>query len=197
MKKILTIVWLCLLFGVVGCLFWYNEYRYTLPTPVPDNYKDVAIGQQIHAVPGVTMAKDRPMLLHFFNPKCPCSRFNIDHFKKLVKTYSDKADFMVILMDENYTPEEVKDKFDLNVPVLYAPKMAEACGVYSTPQAAVIDTRGRLYYRGNYNTSRYCTNTKTEFARIALDALLQKHNPLKFNALALTAYGCSLPNCDK
>ncbi|MCC8408114.1 AhpC/TSA family protein [Mucilaginibacter sp. UR6-1] len=197
MRKILAVAWLCLLFGIVGCLFWYNEYRYTLPTPVPAGYKNVATGQQIHLIPQLAINNSKPLFLHFFNPKCPCSRFNIDHFKKLAKTYENKASFVVVLMDNKIDATAIKSKFDLNVPVINAPAMAEECGVYSTPQAAIIDTKGKLYYRGNYNTSRYCTNKKTEFARIALDGLLQNQNILKFNSLALTAYGCSLPNCDK
>ncbi|MCD8739739.1 redoxin domain-containing protein [Mucilaginibacter roseus] len=197
MRKLLAVVWLCLLFGIVGCLFWYNEYQYTLPTPVPVDYKNVPVGGFINLTNGLTASDNKPLLLHFFNPKCPCSRFNIQHFKQLVKTYQNRVNFVVVLLDDQNDIKEVRDKFDLNVPIVISPGLAKACGVYSTPQAAVIDTRSRLYYRGNYNTNRYCTNKETEYARIALDGVLQKSNPIHFNALALTAYGCSLPNCER
>jgi hypothetical protein len=42
----------------------------------------------------------------------------------------------------------------------------------------------RLQYRGNYNRSRYCTDNKTEHARLSLDALL-KNNNIVFDQAAL------------
>jgi len=35
--------------------------------------------------------------------------------------------------------------------------LAKMVGVYSSPQAVIVDTRGALYYRGNDNLARYCT----------------------------------------
>jgi hypothetical protein len=52
-----------------------------------------------------------------------------------------------------------------------------------------------LYYRGNYNKSRYCTDKKTEYARMALDALLNNNANIGFDQLAIKAYGCQLPKC--
>lgn len=182
----------------IACLFWYNDYVYRLPTPVPAGYVDVKAGQYINFSGYKIPQNGRPMLLHFFNPDCPCSRFNIKHFKSLVFTYRNRANFVVVLMNnQKYRTDEIKEKFDLDVPVINDFSLAKACGVYSTPQAAIIDATGKLYYRGNYNTTRYCTNTKTEFARMALDALLSHQPTMHFNRLATTAYGCTLPECSK
>ncbi len=190
--------WLGVILIAIACLFWYNDYVYSLPTPVPVGYVNVKTGQHIKLSKAVMPGNGKPLLLHFFNPDCPCSRFNIKHFKSLVATYGDRANFVVVLMNNSkYTTTEVKEKFDLNVPVVNDASLATACGVYSTPQAAIIDAGGNLYYRGNYNTTRYCTNTKTEFARIALTSLLNNQNPVRFDRLAVTAYGCSLPKCTR
>ena len=54
-----------------------------------------------------------------------------------------------------------------------------------------------LYYRGNYNKTRYCTDAESNYAQMAIDSLLKQNNSPSFNALALRAYGCSLPNCTK
>ncbi|MBS7563946.1 redoxin domain-containing protein [Mucilaginibacter sp. Bleaf8] len=199
MKKMLAIVWLGVLFTIIGFIFWYNEYVYSLPTPVPSNYTKVATGEQIKLIPILNSYNNgKPLLLHFFNPDCPCSKFNIKHFQSLVHQFNGDVNFAVVLMSaKGYTPDQVKKKFDLNVPVIFSPETAKACGVYSTPQAAIIDASGKLFYRGNYNTNRYCTNTQTEYARIALEALLQNNRTIHFNQLALTAYGCSLPDCKK
>ena len=70
-------------------------------------------------------------------------------------------------------------------------RLAEALGVYSTPQAAVLDAGSRLYYVGNYNRSRYCRDRETEFARLALEAVLAGTSPLVVTDGG-PAYGCPL-----
>lgn len=194
MKKVLVIGWLGLILITIGGLFWYNFYVYSLPTPVPKNYVAVSTGRTVQIGSGIKRDPKKPLLLHFFNPECPCSKFNIKHFKELVQEYSSRADFVVVLLNEKkFTTVQVAEKFDLSVPVVADPALAVKCGVYSTPQAAIIDASGKLFYRGNYNSSRYCTDTKTEYARIALDALFKNQSPSQNNPLAVTAYGCSLP----
>lgn len=198
MKKILAFFWLAVLFIIAGYIFWYNDYVYSLPTPVPSNYVKVNKGQRIAIDSTLAFHNNKPLFLHFFNPDCPCSKFNIPHFKALASRYNKQANFVVILMNNrHYTAQQVKAKYDLTVPVLFSPSMAKACGVYSTPQAAIIDAGGRLFYRGNYNSNRYCTSKKSEYARMALEGLLQKNLSIPFNPLAFTAYGCSLPNCNR
>ncbi|MBS1565196.1 MAG: AhpC/TSA family protein, partial [Bacteroidetes bacterium] len=61
----------------------------------------------------------------------------------------------------------------------------------------ILDEDRRLYYRGNYYRSRYCTDKKSNFAQLALDSLLgHRQNPV-FDRLALKAYGCQLPSCSQ
>lgn len=197
MKKVLVFSWLLLLFACLTALFWYNEWKYSLPTPVPVNYHAVSFGQRISISSKLAFKNNKPVFLHFFNPDCPCSRFNITHFKELVRQYGSQVNFAVVLMtDKYYSVQEVKKRFDLNVPVVVDPQTAIKCGVYSTPQAAIINADHKLYYRGNYNQSRYCTSKKSEYARMALSGLLQQNQHLVFNQLALQAYGCTLPKCN-
>jgi hypothetical protein len=197
MRKIFVFGWLLCLAAGIAALFWYNELQYSLPTPVPQNYHHVAFGQLIKMDNQLTFKNNKPVFLHFFNPDCTCSRFNISHFKSLVKTYGKRVNFAVVLLrDKYYTAKEVQQKFDLDVPVVVDLAMAIKCGVYSTPQAAIINTDHKLYYRGNYNQSRYCTNEKTEYAKLALNGMLQHNTRLIFNQFALKAYGCRLPNCN-
>jgi len=187
-----------LLFSAVGALFWYNEWVYHLPTPVPENYKPVSQGKLIKLSGALEADHSKPLFLHFFNPDCPCSRFNITNFKSLVKQYGRQVDFVIVVMNnKRYTANEIQNKFDLNVPVLFDASIAVSCGVYSTPQAVLLDTEHKLYYRGNYNSSRYCTDEKTSYAKIAIVGLLHNHTKIKFNQLALRAYGCRLPNCNQ
>jgi hypothetical protein len=61
-----------------------------------------------------------------------------------------------------------------------------------TPQAAIIGRNNELFFRGNYNLSRYCTSKATNFAEISLIALLNNHPAPVFSMLATEAYGCEL-----
>jgi hypothetical protein len=195
MKKVMAISWLLILLSGIVALFWYNDWRYQLPTPVPKNYRPASPGKLIR-LNAQFSSNRKPVFLHFFNPDCPCSRFNIAQFKSLVKEYSGEVDFMVVVMSpKTFTAEAIRDKFDLDIPVSFDRALATACGVYSTPQAALLDDRQRLFYRGNYNSSRYCTDEKTNYAKIALRGLLLKQKEMVFSPLALKSYGCSLPDC--
>jgi len=104
---------------------------------------------------------------------------------------------VVINKTTHYTPAEIRDKYDLDMPVICDTTLAATCGVYSTPQAAILDGGGKLYFRGNYNRNRYCSDEKTGFARQALDGLLSGNYSLTFSPLALKAYGCQLPTCSQ
>jgi hypothetical protein len=196
-RKALITIWLVILFGAIGYLFWQNEYVYSLPTPVPHNYKTVNRGDKITVPEMDALKENKPLFLHFFNPNCPCSRFNMAHFKSLVKKYSNDATFAIVVMsNQSFNSREIQDKFDLRIPVFFDSSIAASCGVYSTPQAVIIDKNDRLFYRGNYNKARYCTDGRSNYAEQALDSLLHHHN-MVFNQYALKAYGCSLPNCTK
>lgn len=198
MRKGIVIFCLSLLFlGIMG-LFWHNEWVYNLPTPVPENYKTVNPGSTIDFAGKFQSDNDRPLFLHFFNPDCPCSRFNITHFKSLVKQYGKEVDFRIVVMNnKDYTAREIQDKFDIQIPVSFDSTIAVSCGVYSTPQAVIISADHKLFYRGNYNKSRYCTDKKSNYAQIALEGLLHRNSNFVFDRFALTAYGCQLPKCTK
>jgi hypothetical protein len=198
MRKGALIIWLTFLFGGIIALFWYNEWVYALPTPVPKNYKAVSSGETISLSLGSISKDSKPVFLHFFNPDCPCSKFNIPLFKSLIKQYGSEVSFaIVVLSKKKITVHAIQEKFGLNVPVLFDTAIAIACGVYSTPQAVLMDASHKLYYRGNYNRNRYCTDPKSNYAQMALDGLIHNKYNLSFNQSALQAYGCQLPSCTK
>jgi len=196
-KKCFITVWLIIIFSGISFLFWRNEWKYNLPTSIPENYHAVKPGDFININYQPFLKNHKPLFLHFFNPACPCSRFNIAHFRSLVKKYNDKIDFAVVVMssDTTYTAKDIQDKFDLTIPVLFDKHLAISCGVYSTPQAALINVDHKLYYRGNYNKSRYCTDPNSNYAQEAIDSLLCHRYNIVFGEFAIKSYGCQLPNC--
>jgi len=180
----------------MACIFWYTDWKYSLPTPVPKQYHPVGTGTFVDLSGKLPISGDKPVFLHFFNPDCPCSRFNIPNFKSLVRKYGEKISFaIVVLNNKNYTAKEIQDKFDIDVPVSFDSTIAAACGVYSTPQAVLLNASRDLYYRGNYNKNRYCTDTRSNYAQMAIDSLFGNVYRPAFASFALRAYGCQLPVC--
>lgn len=217
MKKITTTKWfqrlaLAACFGLIGAVFtsfWWQEWQYLLPTPVPEGYQEVFVGKEIPqnvlnqfqyyaGKEGSSKTSKKPIFLHFFSPFCPCSKFNIAHINYLVERYGDEVDFYAIIFnDSEYEMEFINfsEKYDIPIPTILDKKdnIAFSCGIYATPQAAIITSEGKLFYKGNYNVSRYCNNRDTNFAEQALGALLEGKNPPDFGELASKAYGCELP----
>jgi thiol-disulfide isomerase/thioredoxin len=199
MKNLVAIFVITTCFTGISALFWFNEWQYSLPAPVPVKYQAVNTGTVINVNAEIGLDKSKPVFLHFFNPDCPCSKFNMPYFKKLSHQYADKISFAIVVIAKNgmYTETEIQKKYRLTIPVLFDSSIAAICGVYSTPQAVLLTENNELYYRGNYNKSRYCTDKKSNYAEAAIEALLSKTiNPI-FNSNALTAYGCTLPVCKK
>jgi hypothetical protein len=198
MRRLLLGIWIMILLTGICYLFWHEDWKYSLPTPVPKNYNPVEIGAVVN-INHKVRSDNRPSFVHFFNPDCPCSRFNIPHFRSLVRKYGDKINFAVVVMhkDAKYSEDKIRDKFELDIPVYFDQSIANTCGVYSTPQAVLIGADQKLYYRGNYNKSRFCSDKNTNFAQMAIDSLLGNHSAFKPGQAALKSYGCSLPYCTK
>jgi hypothetical protein len=75
--------------------------------------------------------------------------------------------------------------------------LSDRCGIYSTPQSALLDKDSKLYFKGNYNAARYCTRKETSFAEIAMDHLLKNEPlPLWVTTELTLPYGCTLPSDD-
>jgi Domain of unknown function (DUF6436) len=195
MRVYAVVLVLVVSFGGILYLFWSQELKYVLPTPVPANYIAKEVRQKIDLRLVPAYQKNIPVYLHFFNPDCPCSRFNLKHFNSLVKTFKDQVQVFAVIpayadierardMIRNEEVVVIQDKSD---------SLAAACGVYSTPQAVIIDSDQKLFYRGNYNKSRYCTLKESNYAEIALNALVAGQEPPPFNQLATKSYGCELP----
>ncbi len=186
--------------AMVGLSFWRLDLRYALPTPIPHAHTAVVPGEVVELPPELAsreLRSGRPTLLHFYNPECPCSRFNLDHVRELAARHAGAARFVAVLECE---PDESSDVLESLLEhfdqAVFDPsgRIAAAVGVYSTPQAAIVTSDQKLFWRGNYNTSRYCSNRESEFARVALERACAGKAAPPPDERAQTAWGCPLPN---
>lgn len=195
-RKILVVCLLILIISGIATIFWYQAYVYSIPTDVPHDYQVVNNGTRILLEKHIDIKPGKPVFIHFFNPECPCSRFNLKEFKSIAQYKSPEATFVVVVLGpEKYSVQEIRERFHIDYPIVFDKSLARECGVYSTPQAVILNKDFRLHYRGNYNRNRYCSDSKTSFARIALDQLSNREQEFKFGPSALKAYGCSIEKC--
>jgi hypothetical protein len=196
LRKIIAVFILCSGAGLITVIFWKQEIKYSLPTEIPAQYVEVLPGEPV-VLPSL-LKNQGAYFLHFYNPDCPCSRFNSQHIQSLINNHSDSVHFAIVIAsaeDLDKAKNELGSDLEFVVDTDFS--IAKSCGVYSTPQAAIISHDRKLYYRGNYNRSRYCTTRATNFAELSLIALLnnQKHPP-SFGILATQSYGCELADSE-
>ncbi len=193
-NKIAVALLLLITFGGIGTFFWKQEMVYQLPTPIPGDYQPVAIGMTLKLPPDLYSNATKPILLHFFNPDCPYSHFNLKHFLTLARTHYNEIDFIVVV-PEMEDVGKVRVLVDKQIRIVPDTKqwLSKQCGVYSSPQAVLVNSDGLLYYKGNYNRARYCTQQKTSYTALAINQLLAHQPPPIFDTLATIAYGCQLP----
>lgn len=191
-KFIAVSVLLIAVLALMG-LYWEQEVRFTLPTPIPEGYENVVSGTQIHLpalLPGQFSEGEKQVYLHFYNPECPCSRFNLKHFDRLREEYQGKLPIVVVI--PAYADDASLEHEFAGLPVIKdeTGKLAAVTGVYSTPQAVLIKNN-QLYFRGNYNKARFCTTPNSNYAQIAIDSLLKGADAPVFGPYATESYGCS------
>lgn len=182
----------------IAWVFWDQDLRYSLPTPRPDDLQQPALGTAIDLpAPLANLPArrgDRPLLLHFYNPGCPCSRFNREHVASLLQRHGERVGFVAVL-EHDAAHEGQQSGLGMTHVVDTDGAIARALGVYATPQAVLLDEAHRIVFRGNYNVSRYCSDPGTEFVRQAIEALLAGV-PFPPPPAATVSYGCELPDAE-
>lgn len=195
-KHILVGLLIVLLASISFRILYLEELKYALPTPLPQDYNPVPESSFVEAPIPELIPRERPVFIHFFNPECSCSKFNTEHFTEIARKYQKDADFFVIVQTKEHLGKDFFDGWGVSLPYKedIDGKIALAYGVYSTPQAVIVDRNGQLFYRGNYNKSRYCSTKSSEYARISLESLLRQEKVPELPLLARIAYGCELPS---
>ncbi len=197
-RLILTLFLVTSSLTAIGISFWRQDWRYSLPTPRPAGLYQPPLGSAVPLPPVLARFKRprRALFLHFVNSRCPCSQFNLEHVRFLTEQFHSAVDFVAVVQTP-LSEREARAEYSglhLAMPMVLDSKarLGSAFGVYSTPQAVLLGETGQLYFRGNYNLSRYCADATTEFARLALLALVNGRPLPAFPQQAMVAYGCPL-----
>lgn len=130
------------------------------------------------------------LVMLFLSPECPlCQNYTVA-IRSLQKEYAAKGiPFIGIVSGNFYTKEQVRRyqvKYNLEMDILFDPdfKLSEYYGATVTPEAAFLDKKGELKYRGaidNWAISlgKKRLNTTEHYLSDALDNFLSgnKINP--------------------
>jgi peroxiredoxin len=185
--------------------FWRMEGQYLRPVPRPKGAADLQTGvispvAMVWTDRGVVpLSRTKSIvLLNFWNPTCPCSRFMEGHVRKLGDQYGKMGVQLVTVVECGKSQSDVEDALavwrgrDLpSFAVVADPngRIARQYGVWAAPAAVIIDAKGRVQYVGAYNVARYCDSSKTAYASMALAAIVAGKKPPR----AKTAfYGCQV-----
>jgi hypothetical protein len=141
----------------------------------------------------VTADADRQNMatvIHFWDPACPCSRFNERHVRDIVSGYRDRGIRFVVIaraghgLTHDALATRARAAFGDAVQLMDAPTGTLTDLTPSSPATAILDAEGELAYFGPYSTGALCTSTTGVFAERVLDQLLLGHNPQQWNTWA-------------
>ena len=137
-------------------------------------------------------------VVHFWNPDCPCNRFNEAHVKKIITDYADKnVEFTIVVSGDtaeirNQKKELARKIFNYDTVKNIRSDWPMDQGPPSSPAVGIINSNGKLVYFGPYSLGARCAPDKGKFVERVLDRLNSK-NSLQKNQLNTLAVGCFCP----
>jgi hypothetical protein len=151
-----------------------------------------------------TLVKSRNNLkaikvVHFWDPDCPCSRFNEVHVKKIIADYKGQnVEFTVVVRGQT---QEVRTERKLQAQQVFNDVAVKEVisdwpvdkGPPSSPAVGVMNNDGELVYFGPYSLGARCTQDKGQFVEKVLDGLSTKKTSINKKQLNTLAVGCFCP----
>jgi hypothetical protein len=173
--------------------FWYFELADLRPFAVDDSGSPVAFDAAPLRSEVQRMARSGApaTLVHFWDPACPCSRFNVPHVRELVAAYRDQGVRFVAVV----SPGAAADKKELaaRAAALFGAEFEIAvadgslANIPASPAAMVVDGHGRLAYLGPYGLGAACGAGSERFVERAMELALAGTPP---GPASLSAVGC-------
>ncbi len=186
-----------LLFTLVA--FWWFQFKNIQsfsPSPTSeqrDYFKPSGLAQQLAQISQKLDDNTRPdqaTVFHFWNPDCPCSRFNTAHVRAITRQYSTKGVRFIVIphpgVNTNFNDlkEQAESNFGTTIHLIRAGEVH----LPSSPAAAVIGNDGQLAYFGPYSIGASCSATSGTFVEKTLDSILAGEHMRNINTAATGCY---------
>lgn len=172
--------------------FWWFEFR-NLRAFLPEEavmFRSEQLGHDL-ALQLEGTPREGPLLVHFWDPGCPCARFATPHLREIMDRYQAQGVRFVVLTPGTVREEEAREVFGADAEI----RMAGPLNPLSSPAAALLDTDGHLAYFGPYSEGAGCTAADGGFVETVLDQLQTGQNPRQINTLAVGCF-CRWPTTD-
>lgn len=128
-----------------------------------------------------------PILIHFHDPDCPCSRFVVPDVKDILEKFSGQIEVRVIVPNA-HALEEAKRVFGVSAEVL-----SDQITLAASPAAWLMNADGQTAYLGPYSDSGICTTSNSHQVATIITDLLDGHTLVASNHLTTGCF-CSWPN---
>lgn len=178
--------------------FWWFQYRNVQPFDRQAVFFDGrTLGAQLHQLLDQIAQRDVKRVatvVHFYNPDCPCNKFNEAHVRELMTHYGNQGvRFVVVVNPASSLGQQqamARAKQIFNHPAVIGFRQIRDIHPPSSPAVAILDAQGQLAYFGPYSVGAVCTVQNGGFVETALDKLFQGKNSKQLNTLAV---GCFCP----
>ncbi len=188
----LAVGWVALALAAAAGLFWHQDLRYSLATPIPDGLVVPSSGSRLARPTVAAGTGEHPLLVHFFNPSCPCSRFAAEQLATLEKRFRGRLDVLLVPLGDG-AGSAGRALAHLPRTTAGALELAHRYGAYSTPTAVLLGADGTLLFRGQYSSSRYCVDPARQYVRLALERVLGEAQSDAVELAMPPPFGCPLP----
>jgi hypothetical protein len=186
-----SLAWLLVATWLLGVVFafWWFELRWY--QQVTFEYHDAVFDSRT-MMPDATMgASIKPdavaKVIHYFDPECPCTRFNTEHVLELMERYQASGVKFEVRVPNTAGLEKALKIFSAPVQIV-----EYAAAPVASPAALVLDSAGLVHYIGPYSPGAVCSTRSGDFVSIVLDDLLEGRPALQDVNLARGCF-CSWP----
>jgi len=201
---ILVLAWIC----SVIFAFWWFQFKNVQAFDINavENrtifFEGGRLGDRLEKLAKKTdpLAKKSAVIsvVHFWNPDCPCSRFNQPHVQQIISDYGrNNVRFTVVVggATEKIRQQhqvEARKIFNFEAVIDIRSDWPMESGPPSSPAVGVMNSSGELVYFGPYSLGARCSPEKGKFVEKVIEQLKNNNQSVK-KQLNTLAVGCFCP----
>lgn len=192
----LLTIWL----ASMAIAFWWFQYRNVQTfTPQAVFFDSQTLQAQLQQLLlHVTHRHNQPAatVVHFYNPGCPCNKFNERHVRDLIAQYGRQGVRFIVMVsadlatDQEQALQQARQVF--NDPAVIDVQLAKEIRPPSSPAVAILDAQDQLAYFGPYSIGATCSVQNGAYVETTLDKLFHGIPTRQLNTLAVGCF-CDWP----
>jgi hypothetical protein len=182
--------------SVVGILWWFTDYEFSSY----EQDTDVAVTHWPNDT-ALELSSERPTLVFFVHPKCPCTRASLRELRRLLETSTvpvDELPVVTVVVNQPHGADAAWSDTDTVRDAALLPRVtmfadvggveSELFGAVTSGAVMLFDTAGKRLFAGGITTSRGHEGDST--GSEMLQRLLKKEAPMAM--VTLPTFGCRL-----